>query len=237
VREQENGISANATGATDRGTQTTMSEPTRDDWIRRARRLAIFTIGYNLVEGVVSIGFGAEDESLALLGFGSDSFIEMASAFLVLWRLKAEVAGVEHAARRERIAGMAVSALLLLLAAGTIAASIWQLTRHDHPATTLPGTIIAALSLSFMFWLWRAKVAVAAALGSRTLRQDATCSLGCINLSATLLVGSLLYLVLPGWWWADSAAAIAIALFIGREGREGFHAARRGETCGCGHDL
>ncbi len=204
---------------------------------RRARWLARFTIGYNVVEGVVSIAFGAHDESWSLLGFGVDSFIEVASAVLVLWRLRVEFDGTPLAADRERTAGMSVSALLILLGVGTIAGSTWQLLHHGHPETTLPGTIIALASLSFMYWLWRSKRIVAAALDSRTLRQDAACSLACMQLSVALLVGSLLYLIVPVLWWADSAAAIVIALLVAREGWQGFQAARQGGAggCGCGH--
>ena len=77
-------------------------------WVRRARQLAWFTIGYNLVEGVAGIAFGIADESLALLGFGIDSFIEISSAFFVLWRLGAELSGPERKAQRELRAGLAV---------------------------------------------------------------------------------------------------------------------------------
>lgn len=205
--------------------------------VERARWLARFTIVYNVVEGVVSMAVGAGEDSLALFGFGVDSFIEVASAAMVLWRLRAEFDGTAVAAGRERLAGMWVSGLLIALGLGTIAGSVLQLVRRGHPDTTLPGVVIALLSLSFMFWLWRSKRAVANALDSRTLRQDAACSLGCIQLSVTLLAGSLLYWIAPSLWWADSAAAIVIALLIAREGWSGFRAARRGEGsgCGCGH--
>lgn len=202
--------------------------------VARARWLARFTIAYNVVEGVVSMAFGAGGESLALFGFGVDSFIEVASAAMVLWRLRAEFDGTAVAAGRERLAGMWVSGLLIALGLGTIAGSVLQLARHGHPDTTLPGVVISVLSLSFMFWLWRSKRAVAIALDSRTLRQDAACSLGCIQLSLTLLAGSLLYWLSPALWWADSTAAIVIAALILREGWSGLLAARRGAGCGCG---
>ena len=97
--------------------------------------------------------------------------------------------------------------------------------------------IIAAVSLSFMFWLWRAKLAAAAALGSATLRQDAACALGCIALSATLLIGSAVYAVAPHLWWVDAVAALIIAVLIAREGWGGLRAIVAGRTagCGCGH--
>jgi divalent metal cation (Fe/Co/Zn/Cd) transporter len=186
---------------------------------------------------VVGIGFGIADESLALLGFGIDSFIEMSSAFFVLWRLGAELSGHERKAQRERWAGIAVASLLVLLGVGTILGSVWLLWTRQHPESTLAGGIIAAASLSFMFWLWRAKLAAAAALDSQTLHQDAACALGCIALSATLLIGSIVYVVVPALWWVDAVAALVIAILITREGIGGLKAilAGRSAGCGCGH--
>jgi divalent metal cation (Fe/Co/Zn/Cd) transporter len=206
----------------------------RTRWVRRARFLAWFTIGYNLLEGLAGIGFGVADESLALLGFGIDSFIEMSSAIFVLWRLGAELSGHERQAQRERRAGLAIAILLTLLGVGTILGSGWLLWTHQHPESTLAGSIIATASLSFMFWLWRSKLAAATALGSRTLHQDAACALGCIALSATLLIGSAAYAVAPGLWWVDAVAALVIAVLIAREGLGGLHAIMGGRTAGCG---
>lgn len=206
-------------------------------WTRRARMLAWFTIAYNLIEGFVGIGFGIADESLALLGFGIDSCIEMSSAIFVLWRLGAELSGHERQAQRERRAGLAVAVLLIMLGVGTIVGSGWLLWTHRHPESTLAGGIIAAASLSFMFWLWRAKRAAAAALGSQTLHQDAACALGCIALSTTLLFGSVVYAMAPTLWWVDAVAALVIAALIAREGLGGLRAISAGRTdgCGCGH--
>lgn len=211
----------------------------RQWWLLRARWLAHFTIVYNLIEGLVSVGCGAYDESLALLGFGVDSFVETASAGLVLWRLRAESAGMVSGRSRERASSIGVSVLLVLLGLGTGVGSIWQLVRHVHPDTTVPGMIIAVVSLLFMFWLWRSKCRAAQALDSRTLRQDAQCSLGCIQLSVTLFLGSVLYLAVPALWWVDSAAALVIAGLILREGGLGLLAAWRGTGggCGCSHSC
>jgi divalent metal cation (Fe/Co/Zn/Cd) transporter len=216
----------------------TVAMPTVPDaWVRRAIVLARITIGYNLIEGVVSVAFGASDDSLALFGFGLDSFIEVASAMLVLWRLQAERHHAVVRAARERRTGQAIAVLLVLLGLGAIAGSVWRLLHHEQPDTTLPGAIIAVLSLGFMAWLWRAKLAVATLIGSRTLHQDAACSFACIQLSCALLAGSVLHLLMPALWWADSVAAIAIALLILREGIGGLLAVARGEAggCGCAH--
>lgn len=202
-----------------------------------AVRLSWFTVAYNIVEGLVSVGFGVKDESIALAGFGADSFIEVASALAVLWRFRGE-AGL--AARPdlagERRATRAIGWLFLALAGGTAAACVLKLWQRSGPDTTLPGVVISLASLSFMFWLWSAKKTVARELDSSTVAKDADCSLACIKLSGVLLAGSLLYALTPALWWADSAAALLLAFLIGREGLETVRAAGRPDFsggCGC----
>ncbi len=207
-------------------------------WLRRAQLLAWLTIGYNLVEGLVAMGFGVAEESVALFGFGFDSFVEVASAVLVLWRLRGESGQAKGIPlERERRATLTIGGLFLLLAVSTAAVSALQLWSRSHPTTTLPGLIIAVLSLSFMFFLWSAKKRTAAVLGSATLESDAACSLACIQLSSVLLVGSLLFAIAPGLWWADAVAALLLSVLIGREGWQTVRHARS-ETftggCGCG---
>lgn len=205
------------------------------NWMQYARQLALFTLVYNLVEGVVSMGFGAAEESIALFGFGADSFIEVGSALLVLWRLGEASGCATTRLNRERKATLGIGVLFILLALGTGIASSLQLVTHRHPATTLPGTLISFASLGFMFWLWRAKRRAAVALDSRTLEGDAACSLACIQLSLVLFCGSLTFLLFPTMWWADGAAALILAAFIAREGLSMIRAARNPAfTGGCG---
>lgn len=204
------------------------------DWHRRALRLALVTIGYNLVEGLVSMRFGWADDSLSLFGFGADSFIEVASAGLVLWKL------LDHGdLARERRAALGIGGLFLLLAVGVSAGALLQLAAGHHPPTTLPGLVISVLSLAVMAWLWRAKREAARRLDSAALAADAACSLACIQLSAVLFAGSLVFLVAPGLWWVDAASALVLAALIGREGATMVRAARSPAFtggCGCGHD-
>lgn len=199
--------------------------------------LSWFTIAYNLLEGAVSVYFGVSDDSMALAGFGADSFIEVFSALIVLWRLRSEEgAGPGLSTERERAGTLGIGALFLLLALGTAASSSWQLQAGRRPDTTLPGLAISSLSLSFMFFLWRAKRKAALALDSATVAKDADCSLACIKLSAVLFSGSLLSLARPGLWWADAAAALVLALLIGQEGVAAIRAARSPDFaggCGC----
>ncbi|MFH1812233.1 MAG: cation transporter [Pseudomonadota bacterium] len=216
------------------GTQTSETLAT---WHHRAWLLAWATILYNVLEGLVAMGFGVAEESVALFGFGVDSFIEVASALLVLWRLRAEDGeGEALSLARERRATQAIGTLLVVLAAGTVVAAALQLGARSHPTTTLPGMVIALVSLSFMFALWWAKRQAARILDSSTLAQDAACSLACIQLSSVLLLGSLLFALSPALWWADAVAALALALLIAREGVGAVRAARREDFsggCGC----
>jgi divalent metal cation (Fe/Co/Zn/Cd) transporter len=196
-------------------------ERPRDAWLRWAAALAWATVTFNLVEGLVSMGFGAADGSIALLGFGADSFFEVGSALLVLWRLRAGAGS--HAAdqrARERFATRGIGVLLGLLGAGTAAGAALQLAARRHPDTALPGLLISLVSLAFMFVLWRAKRRAARALDSRALASDAACSLACMKLSSVLLSGCLLFIAWPALWWLDGAAAVVLAALIGREGWE-----------------
>lgn len=217
-----------------------MSAPRRDDprasWHSYALGLAVFTIAYNLVEGLVSMGFGAAEDSVALFGFGADSFIEVGSAILVLWRLREPGGCAATRLMRERKATLGIGILFVVLALGTLLGSALQLASHRHPETSIPGMLISAISLGFMFWLWRSKCQAAAVLDSRALQGDAACSLACIQLSGVLFAGSLLFWVAPALWWSDAVAAIALAVFISKEGISMIRAAGRPEFsggCGC----
>ncbi len=213
------------------------SEEPQGFWVKRAILLSWFTIGYNFIEGIVAIAFGVEEASVALAGFGVDSFIEVASASLVLWRFRGEAIGVGGPPKeRERRATFGIGGLFILLAALTVLASSLQLVQRAHPSSTLPGLIISGLSLSFMFALWTAKRTAGHALGSATVLKDADCSFACIKLSLILFAGSLVFWIAPELWWADSVAAVLLALLIGREGWETIQAARHPDFsggCGC----
>ncbi|WP_285568656.1 cation transporter [Geothrix limicola] len=208
-------------------------------WVRRALALALLTMGFNLLEGLVSIGFGWEEQSIALFGFGVDSLVEVAAAALIYWRFRHDGALLDQqAARRERLATRFIGIMLLLLAGGTALGSILQLLSHRHPGTTLPGVIVSLVSLLAMFLLWRGKVRTAAALDSRAMMSDAACSLACMQLSTVLLIGSLLFWRWPSLWWVDAATALVVAALIAREGWGGFHASLQPDFsggCGCGH--
>jgi divalent metal cation (Fe/Co/Zn/Cd) transporter len=204
---------------------------------RRAGFLAVFTIIYNLVEGAVSVWFGAADETLALFGFGVDSFIEVISAIGV-WHMLRRVRNNSGETRDEfeqralRITGTA----FYLLSAGLVLTAALNLYQGHKPEATLPGVIISTISISFMWYLIQGKTKVGTALGSAAILADAACSKACVWLSLVLLAASLGY-ELTGLWWLDAVGALFIAWLTWREGRESFQKAAGMEcacSCSCG---
>lgn len=189
---------------------------------RKAIRLEYFTVGWNVIEAVVALGAGIAASSIALIGFGLDSIIETASGAALLWRFKQR--GLDEEAAESRAVKVVGSTFFLLAGyVGYEAVSVlWHLRAPDF---SLPGLILAALSLAVMPVLGIAKRRVARALNSRALAADGMETLLCAYLSATLLVGLGLN-GLWGLWWADPVAALAICAFMIREGIEAF----RGET-------
>jgi divalent metal cation (Fe/Co/Zn/Cd) transporter len=207
------------------------------DWSRRARWLSIATIAWNVVEGIVAMAFGFHEESVALFGFGVDSWVEVGSAGVVYWKLTRTPGCASTQKARERRATRSISGLFLALACATAFGAVAQLVAHRHPDSTVPALIVSSVSLSIMVFLWRAKRATAEALDSRALAMDASCSRACIQLSAVLFAGSVVFLVAPSLWWADAVAALGLAVLIAREGLEGWKATGRPDFeggCGCG---
>ena len=203
----------------------------RQTYIRRGRLLEYATIGYNSLEGIIAVTAGVIAGSVALVGFGFDSAIEVISGLTLLWRLHTD----ENEATREQFERRAlriVGASFLLLAAYVTVDAAKALIQREPPDGSVLGITIAALSLVVMPFLVRAKRRVAAAIGSKAMAADATQTELCTYLSAILLAGLLLN-ALVGWWWADPVAALIMVPIIVREGLECI----RGERCedGCGH--
>ena len=190
--------------------------------VRRGRGLEYLTVGWNVLEAVVSIGAGLLAGSVALVGFGVDSVIESTSGAILLWRLR----DGERGEQRERMALRLVGISFLLLAAYVAFDAAKSLVTREPPEASYTGIVIAALSLVVMPLLARAKRRVAAQLNSRAMRADSRQTDLCAYLSAILL-GGLLLNALFGWWWADPVAALVMLPIIVREGME----ALRGETC------
>lgn len=191
----------------------------RGSLIRRGRRLAYLTIIWNSLEGIIAVSAGILAGSIALVGFGVDSVIEVSSGAIILWRL---VSG-EH---REELALKLVGVSFLALAAYVGFDAVKSLWLIEPPDASYIGIALAALSLIVMPWLARAKRKVASQLNSRAMHADSRQTDICAYLSAILLGGLTLNAVF-GWWWADPVAALVMVPIIAREGV----GALRGETC------
>ncbi len=194
-------------------------------YLRLGFRLAIITVAWNVLEGVIALIAGVSAGSVALVGFGFDSFIETASGAVVGWRLHLELAGrspagIEQLERRtSRIAG----ALLFLLAAYLTVDPLRRLLGFgERPEESLLGIVLTAVSLAVMPVLGWGKLRAASVLKSGSLRADAYETIACAWLSFTTLLGLSLNAAL-GWWWADPAAALVLLPLIIREGLEAWH--------------
>ena len=202
----------------------------REPMLARALRLEYLTVGWNVIEGVVAVAAAIAAGSVALMGFGIDSFVECASGSVLIWRLLAErrQASATAIEQIERRAQRLVALSLFALAAYIIGDAAHTLVTGERPAPSTVGIILTAVSLGVMWWLARAKLRAARALGSRSLESDAFQTTACWWLSLATLVGIGLNAALS-WWWADPVAAVVISLLIIHEGREAW----RGENC-CG---
>jgi divalent metal cation (Fe/Co/Zn/Cd) transporter len=198
-----------------------MSTAERERLRGRARGLALATVAWNVVEAVVAIASGAVADSIALVGFGLDSTIEVASATVILWQFAGE-----HHEDRERRALRLIGWSFFALAAYVGAQALWSLASRTEPEASTVGIVLAAVSLVVMPVLAAAKRRTGAALDSRAVVADAAETRLCAWLSLVLLVGLLLNAAV-GWWWADPLAALAIAALAVREGREAW----AGEHC------
>ncbi len=193
--------------------------------VRRGRRLEYFTIAYNSLEGLLAVFLGLLAGSIALVGFGFDSVIEVTSGAALLWRLGVDA----DAAKRERAEATALAVVgwcFLALAAYVAYDSIASLVRREAPEESFPGIVLAAASLAIMPLLARAKRRVAAEISSGALTADARQTVLCTYLSAILL-GGLALNALAGWWWADPVAALVMVPIIAKEGVD----ALRGKSC------
>ena len=205
-----------------------MAIATRPQLLARGLHLAYLTVGWNLVEGFVAVGAALAAGSVALLGFGIDSFVETASGLIIIWRLMAERRAIDHERIEtiERRAQRLVAASLVGLAAYITVDAVTTLVGGERPEPSPVGVGVAALSLGVMWWLARAKRRTAIALGSRAMQADAFQTTACWWLSLAVLVG-VGFNTLFGLWWADPVAALVIPVFLIREAREAWE----GEDC------
>ena len=213
--EQTDGCGASCATSSD-------SSPERAAQLTRALRLEYLTVGWNVIEGVIAVTAALRAASVALLGFGIDSFVESASGLVMVWRLRAERRGGMDDAQldaMERRATKLIALSLFALAAYVAFDAVHTLWAGERPAFSPVGVALTGLSLVVMLWLARAKRRAARDLGSRAMEADAFQTTACWWLSLAALVGIGLNGAL-GWWWADPTAALVIAALIAKEGRE-----------------
>jgi len=202
--------------------------------IRTAFLLSLITIFYNIAEGVISVYFGAGDETLALLGFGVDSFVEVISGIGIAHLiLRMKYAKVQTRDSFEKTALKVTGTAFYLLTAGLIVGSVLNITSNVKPDTTLPGIIIAAISIATMYWLMTSKLKVGKALNSDAIIADANCTKTCFYLSFILLFSSGLYELFAIAYF-DVLGSLGIAYFAFKEGREAFEKVKSGNLmCNC----
>lgn len=209
-----------------------MKQQTTAQLYARATWLALFTVIYNIAEGLVSVWAGAADETLALFGFGVDSFIEVISAVGV-WHMLRRISanGGESRDEFERRALRITGGAFYLLTIGLVLSAVISLQQQHKPETTLWGIAVSLLSISFMWYLIRQKTKVGTALNSPAILADAACSRACLYLSLVLMISSVGY-ELTSIGSLDAIGALLIAWLAFREGRESFGKAQ-GLSCSC----
>jgi hypothetical protein len=203
--------------------------------IQTAFVLSIITIVYNVAEGLVSVFFGISDESLALFGFGTDSFVEVISGVgimhMVVRMKRAGINDVSSQDKFERQALKITGTAFYILTGGLVAGAILQVVSKSEPHTTVAGIVISIISLLTMFVLMRLKLETGKKLHSDAVIADANCTRTCFYLSFVLLFSSLAYELFSIGWF-DTLGSLAIAWFAFSEGREAFEKSRS-ETLAC----
>lgn len=214
---------------------TTITQNSNDRYWKYAFWLALFTIFYNLAEGLISIFFGISDEALTLFGFGVDSFIEVMSgigilAMVIRIRQNPDTPRSQFERTALRITGTA----FYLLVVGLAITAVYNIVVGHKPETTLPGLVISIISIAIMWALVAGKRKVGRALNSQPILSDANCTMVCIYMSVVLLVSSLIY-ELTGFGFVDSIGALGLIWFSYNEGKEAFEKAA-GMECDCEDD-
>ncbi|MBN2117060.1 MAG: cation transporter [Anaerolineales bacterium] len=210
---------------------STLTQAAANKYWSYALWLAIFTILYNLAEGLISIFFGISDETLTLFGFGVDSFIEVMSGIGILAMvLRIRQNPETPRSQFERTALRVTGTSFYLLVAGLAITAIYNLFTAHKPETTLPGLIISIISIAVMWALVMGKRQVGRTLDSAPILADANCTMVCIYMSLVLLASSLIY-ELTGFGFVDSIGAAGLIYFSYNEGRESFEKAAGMEDC------
>ena len=199
---------------------------------QKAWLLSLFTIFYNVIEGLVSMFFGYEDETLALFGFGVDSFIEVMSGIgIAVMILRIKQNPESNKSSFEKTALKITGFAFYILSVGLLAGIILNLINGHKPETTLWGVIVSSISILTMIWLMYAKKTIGQKLGSDPIIADSNCTKVCVYMSVVLLLSSLIY-ELTGFAYADVIGTAGLIYFSLSEGKEAFEKAE-GKVCCC----
>lgn len=204
-------------------------------WYDLAFMLGVFTIAYNLIEGIIATWFGFEDETLALFGFGVDSFIEMISGIGIVYMVM-RIRQQPHSNRSgfEKTALKITGYSFYLLVAGLTLSSLLSMYLGRKPVTTFWGVVVSLISIVVMLFLIYGKIKTGKALNSDAILADANCTKVCIYMSCVLLASSAIY-EFTGFAYADALGTLGLAWFSYEEGKECFEKAASNKHCGCDH--
>lgn len=200
-------------------------------YYNKVKWLAIFTIVYNIVEGVVSVILGAQDETLALFGFGMDSFVEVISGFGILQMVLRIRRNPASKRTHFEVTALKITGWgFYVLTVGLVAGAILNIFQGHKPETTIWGVVVSAISIIIMTLLYRFKVFYGRKLNSDPVIADGKCTLVCVYMSIVLLISSVVY-ELTGIGWLDALGALGLAWFSFNEGREALEKAKGRECC------
>lgn len=207
----------------------------RQNLYKYAFILAYITIGYNILEGLISIFFGLEDETLSLFGFGVDSFVEVISGVGILHMLiRIKNNNSETRDAFEKTALKITGTSFYLLTIGLVISAVYNLFTGHKPDTTFWGIVISLISIVAMSFLIFYKMKIGKLLQSDAIIADANCTKTCLYLSIVLLISSAGYEI-TNIGGLDSIGALAIAWFSYKEGKEAFEKVKTGKNCSCEH--
>lgn len=213
--------------------ESTLNAPVHKGW-KIATGLALFTVIYNLGEGLVSLYFGAQDEALTLAGFGVDSFIEVVSGVGILAMIsRLRRYGSKDRGRFEKLALQITGTCFYVLVAGLVIGAVISVWEAQKPTTTIAGIVVSLLSIAIMRVLALWKIRTGKQLNSASIIADGNCTMVCVYMSVVLLASSVVYelLHLP---YIDAAGMLGLAWFSFKEGQESFEKSKDAATC-CGH--
>ena len=203
---------------------------------KKAYLLSLFTIFYNIFEGVISMIMGYHDETLTLFGFGVDSFIEVISGIGIAVMILRIRQNPESSKKKFEISALKITGTAFyLLSAGLLIGIIFNIINHHKPETTFWGIVISSISIIVMIWLMTAKKRVGQQLSSEPILSDANCTKICVYMSVVLLVASLIY-EFTGFAYADVIGTTGLIYFSISEGKESFEKAK-GKNCSCDHCI